>query len=286
MLAHTASASPARELLERAVAKLTAGGVAAPRLDAELLMATACGTSRAKILVELNSPSPEAVARFKDFIARRAAREPLAYITGHREFYALDLIVTPAVLIPRPETETLVEAALAVIARAPGARILDLGTGSGCIALAIASNAPRAQIVATDVSAAALDIARTNAQRLGLSGRIDFVSGDLFAAVDDARFDLIVSNPPYVEDAAALAPEIRDFEPPLALYAGADGLGFYRRIAASIRDHLESGGMLIIEVGAGQAQLVSELCRDSGAVKVDVINDLGGVARVVQARFA
>ncbi len=287
MLARAAtSATFVRDLLDRAVGKLAAAGVADPRLDAELLMAQACGATRAEVLAGLHSPSPEALARFEEFIARRAAREPLAYIAGHREFYALDLIVNPAVLIPRPETEAVVDAALALIAQAPEARILDLGTGSGCIALALAANAPRAHIVAADICAAALEIARANALRLGLSGRVDFVCGDLFEAVKDARFDLVVSNPPYVEDSAPLAPEISDFEPPIALYAGPDGLTFYRRIAASIRGHLESGGTLIVEVGAAQAQAVAGLCRDSGAIKVEVMRDLAGAARVVQARFA
>jgi release factor glutamine methyltransferase len=286
MLARAPSATFARDLLDRAVGKLAAAGVAEPRLDAELLMAQACSVTRAEVLAGFHSLGPEVLCRFQKFIARRAAREPFAYIVGHREFYALDLIVNAAVLIPRPETEALVEAALALIAQAPEARILDLGTGSGCIALALAANAPRAQIVAADVSPAALEIARANAMRLQMTSRVDFVRGDLFEAVKDARFDLVVSNPPYVEDAAAIAPEIRDFEPPIALYAGADGLDFHRRIAASIRRHLEPGGVLIVEVGATQAEAVAGLCRVAGAIKAEVMRDLTGAPRVVQARFA
>lgn len=287
MLARAAtSTTVVRDLLERAVGKLADAGVARPRLDAELLIAHACGATRAEVLAGLDAPSPEALTRFEQFIARRTARAPLAYIVGHREFYALDLIVNPAVLIPRPETEAVVDAALALVARAPDARILDLGTGSGCIALALAANAPRARIVAADISAGALEIARANAMRLGLIDRIDFVAGDLFEALNGARFDLVVSNPPYVEDSAVLAPEIRDFEPRLALFAGPDGLGFYRRIAASIRGHLEAGGTLIVEVGAAQAEAVADLCRDSGATRVDVMRDLAGASRVVQAHFA
>lgn len=283
-----AAASPmlVRDLLDRAIEELAAAGVAEPRLDAELLMAQACGATRAGVLAGFDSPSAEAIERFQKFIARRATREPFAYMVGHREFYALNLIVNAAVLIPRPETETVVETALALIAQAPEARILDLGTGSGCIALALAANALRAKIVATDISLAALEIARANAMRLGLSDRLDFIAGDLFEAVKDARFDLVVSNPPYVEDGAALAPEIRDFEPPIALYAGADGRGFYRRIAASIRAHLEPGGALIVEVGATQAEAVAGLLGAAGAIEIGIIRDLAGAPRVVQARFA
>ncbi|HUY19725.1 MAG TPA: peptide chain release factor N(5)-glutamine methyltransferase [Candidatus Binataceae bacterium] len=280
------AANPVRDSIESAVRRLSHAGVETARLDAELLMAHACGATRAEVLAGRDAPSPQAAAQFEQFVARRAAREPLAYIVGRREFYALDLIVTPAVLIPRPETETVVDAALAFIADAPGARVLDLGTGSGCIAIAIAANAPRARIVATDVSAAALEVARANAMRLHLTARVDFVCGDLFEAVNGARFDLVVSNPPYVEDGATLAPEISDFEPPLALYAGPDGLAFYRRIAASIRDHLEPGGMLIVEVGATQADAVAALCREAGAINVEATRDLAGAQRIVQARFA
>jgi release factor glutamine methyltransferase len=284
MLARAANA--ARDSIESAVRRLSHAGVESARLDAELLMAHASGATRAEVLAGRDAPSPQAAARFEQCVARRAAREPFAYIVGHREFYALDLIVDRNVLIPRPETETLVEAALAFIEDAPDARVLDLGTGSGCLAVAIAANAPRARIVATDVSAAALEVARANATRLNLITRVDFVCGDLFEAVNRARFDLVVSNPPYVEDGAALAPEISDFEPPLALYAGPDGLAFYRRIGASIHDHLEPGGMLMVEVGAGQAEAVAALCREAGAINVELKRDLAGAARVVQARFA
>lgn len=275
-----------RDLLVRAAGALAAAGVADPRLDAELLMAQACGSTRAEVLAGFHSPAPHALRRFQEFVARRAAREPFAYIVGQREFYALDLIVNPAVLIPRPETETVVETALGLIAQKPQARILDLGTGSGCIALAIAANAPHARIVATDISPAALEVARANAMHLRLGGRVDFAGGDLFEAVKDARFDLIVSNPPYVEEGAAIAPEIKDFEPRIALYAGADGLGFYRRIAASVRAHLDAGGALILEVGVAQAEAVSGLFGAAGALEVRVLCDLAGAPRVVQARFA
>jgi release factor glutamine methyltransferase len=272
--------------IESAARRLDAAGIETARLDAEILMAAACGGSRSEVIAGLRLRTSEAVERFRRFISRREKREPLPYIVGHREFYSLNLIVSPAVLIPRPETEAIVDAALAVLSKNPKAHVLDLGTGSGCIALAIAANASCARIVATDVSAAALEIARLNAERLGLSDRVDFRCGDLFDAVDRARFDLIVSNPPYVEEAAALEPEISRFEPPVALYAGADGLEFYRRMAGTVRDHLEPGGNLIVEVGAGQAEPVADLLRKSGAVEILIGRDLAGISRVVRAQFA
>ncbi|SRR5579883_2534214 len=272
--------------LESAAQRLDAAGIETARLDAEVLMAAACGVSRSEVITGLRLPAPEALERFRRFISRRELREPLPYIVGYREFYSLNLIVSPAVLIPRPETEAIVDAALAVLAKNPKAHVLDLGTGSGCIALAIAANTPRARIMATDVSAAALEVARLNAERLGLSDRVDFQCGDLFDAVNRARFDLIVSNPPYVKETAVLAPEISRFEPQVALYAGADGLEFYRRIAATVPDHLEPGGNLIVEVGAGQAGPVAEMLRKSGAVEISIERDLAGISRVVRGRFA
>ncbi len=274
-----------REHLEAAVRTLAAAGIDTARLDAELLMAAACDTERAAIIAGMCSPDREAAARFANLVARRANREPLAYITGHREFYGLDLIVSPAVLIPRPETETVVDAALAILAEKPDAQVLDLGTGSGCIALAIAANAPRARIVASDINVAALEIARANAVRLGLCGRIAFVCTDLFDALGDARFDLIVSNPSYVETGANLAPEVGRFEPPLALFAGADGLAFYRRIAVALRSRPAPTSALIVEVLVDQAQAVADVMRSCGASGMAIKVDLAGVARVVEVRF-
>jgi release factor glutamine methyltransferase len=219
-------------------------------------------------------------------------REPLAYLIGRREFFSLDFEVTPAVLIPRPETETLVGAALEFIAAHPDSRVLDLGTGSGAIAVSIAASAPRARIVATDLSAAALAVARRNAERHGAGARVEFRRADLFEPLDSGaplgRFDLIVSNPPYIEDAAlaSLAPEVARFEPRCALVGGPDGLDFYRRIARAAREHLEPGGATMLEVGAGQAGRVAALLADAGMAPAAVINDLAAVARVVVARRA
>jgi release factor glutamine methyltransferase len=208
--------------------------------------------------------------------------------TGHDvEFFSLDFEVTPAVLIPRPETETLVEAALAFLASRKRARVLDIGTGSGAIAIAIVANAPEARMVATDISNAALEVARRNAIRHRCDARIDFVAGDLFPD-SHSRFDLIVSNPPYIADADfhALAPEIRIYEPRQALVGGGDGLEFYRCIAAGCRSQLVREGAVIMEIGAGQAQTVKALFRSAGFSKIDSIRDLARIERVIRARIS
>jgi release factor glutamine methyltransferase len=280
------AADAAHRSIDAAARILAAAGIDTARLDAELLMAAACGADRAAIVAGSCEPDSAGLARFEALVARRAQRVPLAYLTGHREFYGLDLTVSPAVLIPRPETETVVDAALGWLASRPEARVLDLGTGSGCIAIAIAANAPRARVVASDISAEALEVARANASRLRLAERIEFVFSDLFEALAGERFDLVVSNPPYVEDSAALAPEVERYEPRAALFAGADGLAFHRRMAAALGDHLASGGTALIEVGAGQAAAVAALMRTAGAIETVVTRDLAGVERVVQARFA
>lgn len=292
-----ASRTPLRAVLERAAEALTAAGIDSARLDAELLMAAALDSDRIKVLAGAVELSRGTLLRYQGLIARRTAREPLAYIVGRKEFFSLELEVNPAVLIPRPETEVVVAAALEAATRWPDCSILDLGTGSGAIALAIAAGSSRTQIVATDVSEQALEVARRNALRLGLNERIEFRLGDCWAACASSNwgsrpeirgFDLVVSNPPYIENRELdrLAPEIARFEPRLALAGGIDGLDFYRRICGGVRSYLKPGGELIVEVGAGQARPVVALCRAAGCAETVVINDLAGCQRVVRARFA
>lgn len=292
-----ASQSPLRAVLERAAEALTEAGVDSARLDAELLMAAALDSDRIKLLAGAVELSKGALLRYQGFIARRVAREPLAYILGRKEFFSLELEVNPAVLIPRPETEAVVTAALEAATRWPDRSILDLGTGSGAIALAIAASSSRTRIVATDVSEQALEVARRNALRLGLNERIEFRRGDCWAALaasgggsrpELGGFGLVVSNPPYIEnrELERLAPEIARFEPRVALAGGIDGLDFYRWICAGVRSYLKPGGELIVEVGAGQADSVAALCRAAGCAETVVINDLAGCQRVVRARFA
>ena len=239
-------------------------------------MAAAAGVSRAAVIADSIHLDADVMARFERMVGRRTAREPLAYIVGHREFYSLEFVVRPGVLIPRPETETVVEAALGFLRERPAAKVLDIGTGSGAIAIAMAANAPEAQIVAIDISKVSLEVAGENARRHGCAGRIAFVEAD-YAALDAralpfASFDLIVSNPPYITEAElpALAPEVRDFEPRLALDGGVDGMEFYRKIAAGLARWLAPEGEVILEVGAGQAEAVEAIIVDAMRIRSQI----------------
>lgn len=273
-----------------ASARLTRAGVASARLDAELLMAAAAGVSRTAIIMGAAQIDAAAQGRFEQMVARRAAREPLAYIVGRREFFSLEFAVRSGVLIPRPETETVVEAALDFLSRRSAATVLDIGAGSGAIAIAIAANAPAARIVALDISKASLEVAADNARRHRCVDRITFLESDCFAALEDDRspFDLIVSNPPYVAEAdlATLTPEVRDFEPRSALEGGHDGLEFYRKIADGLARWLVRRGEVILEVGAGQADAVETMIRAAGCDTSVRMCDLAGVERVVRSRRA
>ena len=289
----TEARMPEREAaaaIAAASARLARAGVASARLDAELLMAAAARASRAAVVSGAMQIDAVDLGRFEQMVSRRAAREPLAYIVGQREFFSLEITVGPGVLVPRPETETVVEAALDFLRGRPAATVLDLGTGSGAIAIAIAKNAPTARIVALDISKVSLEIAADNARRHRCMDRITFVQGDCFAALDQSRspFDLIVSNPPYVAGAelATLEPEVRDFEPRIALEGGRDGLEFYRKIADGLALWLVCGGEVILEVGAGQADAVETMMHAAGCDTSVRMCDLAGVERVVRARRA
>jgi release factor glutamine methyltransferase len=276
-----------RDALADASTRLRDAGVATPQLDAELLLAHACGTTRTRLLTSMHDELPaRAGGVFSDFAARRLRREPLAYIVGHQEFWSLDLTVTPAVLIPRPETERLVEIALAFAAAAPCVRIADVGTGSGCIAIALATELSNVEICATDASVPALAIARANATRLGVTDRVRFASGDLLTPiVDAAPFDLICSNPPYVAttDADSLQPEL-SYEPASALFAGNDGLAVIRCLLSQARPLLTRHGALLIEIGFGQAEAVRALAEAAGFTRVEIVDDYAGIPRVLVAR--
>jgi release factor glutamine methyltransferase len=268
--------TPVREALDSAVIALTAAGVDTPRLDAEVLLAHALGIDRLTLLVDGEAPvQGRAVRAFQDAVRRRSVgREPVAYITGVKGFRHLDLHVDPRVLIPRPETETLVEAALGL---ARGARVVDVGTGSGAVALALKDERPDLVVTATDVSEDALVVARANAQRLGLD--MSFLRADLLDGV--AEVDAVVSNPPYVEDGAELAPEIARHEPAGALFAGLDGLAVVRRLVAQAAER--EAAFLALEVGDGQALAVEELVRAAGFARTERRADLAGIDRVVTA---
>jgi release factor glutamine methyltransferase len=249
-----------------------------PRLDAELLLCELLGCNRAGLLIrEDDTLSADTALRYAALIERRQLGEPVAYLTGRREFWSLDLQVSPAVLIPRPDTELLVEWALERLRGLSAPRIADLGTGSGAIALALASERPDAQVFAVDASADALSQASHNARLLGLE-RVEFRLGDWFAPLANERFDLIVSNPPYVAEQDPHLDALR-FEPRRALTAGADGLADLRRIAAAAPSHLKSGASLLLEHGADQGEAVRALLRQHGYGNVETRRDLNGLER-------
>ena len=267
----------ARDALDSAEVALSAAGVDTPRLDAEVLLAYVLGTDRPRLAVDRERPvEGPAVRAFQDAVRRRAVeREPVAYITGMRGFRRIDVGVDPRVLIPRPETEELVEAALELPTRA---RVVEVGTGSGAVALALKDERGDLEVLATDVSEGALAVARANATRLGLDVR--FLHADLLEGVPGA--DAVLSNPPYVEDGTALEPEIARHEPAGALFAGPDGLAVIRRLAAQAGR--SPARLLALEVGIGQAPAVAVLVRDAGFDAVEIRRDLAGIERVVIGR--
>lgn len=285
-------------MLAAAERELTACGIDTPRLDAEVLLAGALGVSRTTLYARLaNMPSAAQRAAFRQRLMRRTRREPIAYIIGKQEFWSLEFAVEPGVLIPRPETELVVETSLGLFGSHDTAapRIADIGTGSGCIAIALATELPHARCWGVDRSPAALTVARRNAHRHGVTPRIRLWCGDLFdAATARSEFDLIVTNPPYVATSclnrgSGLAPEVRDWEPRSALDGGPDGLDYYRRLLGSRSwngiDHLRTGGWFVAEIGCDQQNAVRALAgerRDLSFVRC--VQDYAGRDRVVVFR--
>jgi release factor glutamine methyltransferase len=274
------------DALNAAIDALTAAGVESPRLDAELLLAAAAGVDRERLVAEPEaSLAPSAGRQFGAMVRRRLRREPVAYILGRKWFRDLELEVDRRVLIPRPETELLVEVGLELRPR----RALEVGTGSGAVALALAAELPGVEVLASDSSAAALEVARSNARRLGLADRFHLLPGML---PDGGEFDLLLANLPYVAEAdwQRLAPEIRDWEPREALLAGGDGLAAIRALLAAVRERERRGRAIAeavaLEVGAGQAARVSALLADAGYPRSEVRLDLAGTERLVLARRA
>jgi release factor glutamine methyltransferase len=258
-----------------------------PVIDARLLLEAAAGATRADLLNDPHRPLTEAQVEALDgFLARRERREPIAHILGRKGFWSIMLSVSPAVLTPRPDTELVVIMALERLETAAPARILDLGVGSGAILLAVLAERPAAKGLGVDISEDALAVARENAANLGLGPRAALLRGDWTAGLEDASFDLVLSNPPYIPsgDIEGLDPEVRQYEPRAALDGGPDGLDAYRDLAPEIIRVLKPGGAFIVEIGHDQGQAVSALFAAAGAEALDLRQDLGGRDRVVAGR--
>jgi release factor glutamine methyltransferase len=270
-----------RELLVSAADELERAGCPSPRVDAEWLLAHALGTTRTELYVDGDHPAAQEERRFHELVARRAQREPLAYVLGEWGFRRLTLSVDSRVLVPRPETESLVERCLALLAGLPEPRVLDVGVGSGAIALAIADEHPGASVVATDSSPEALAVAEENRRRTGLTERVELVHGELFAGVE-GRFDLVVSNPPYVppDEIDRLDPEVARYEPREALVA----CGTTEAIAEQAQTVLVPGGSLVLETADSEAATVAELLTRLGYEDVSIGKDLAGRERIVDGR--
>lgn len=277
------------ELLRWTTGHFAARGIDTARLDAECLLAHALGSDRLRLYLDFEKPVEAAErAHFRELVRRRAGdRVPVSQLIGRREFWSLSLLVSPQVLTPRPDTETLVAVALALAPEREAALdVLEIGTGSGAIALAFATERPRARIVATDASPAALAVARANAARLGLEGRIRFAEGDAYAAAGDERFDLVVSNPPYLADAEAvgLAPELAH-EPREALFAGPLGTELLERLATEAPGRLRPGGAIALEIAPQQARAVAGFLARAALEGIATHPDLARRPRVVSARM-
>ena len=273
------------EVLRLSTAHLERHGSPSARLDAELLLGHALGLGRVELYTGFERPLGEdELAECRELIARRAKREPVAYILGRWGFRGLDLEVDRRVLVPRPETELLVDRGLALLDGVAGPAVLDVGTGSGAIALALASELPEARVAGCDVSGDALEVARANGERLGVE--VEWVASDILAGVEGRRFHLVVSNPPYVAagEIEALEPEVRDWEPRGATVAGETGLEAIERLVAQAPAALEPGGALVLEVGAGQAAAVAALLEGAGLAGVGRDPDHAGIERIVWGR--
>jgi release factor glutamine methyltransferase len=276
------------QALGEAVRRLSGAGIESAGREARLLLGHVAGLAPATLIgwPETELPAP-ALAAFDAAVERRCRREPVSRILGRREFWSLDLALGPATLDPRPDSETLVEAALALLPDRDGSRrVLDLGTGSGCLLLALLGEWPNAVGLGLDRAEAAVRTARDNARALGLDGRARFVVGDWTQALGEAGFDLVVANPPYVETAAIdrLEPEVRLHDPRAALDGGPDGLGCYRAILGDLGRILVPGGLVVLELGQGQAGSVAELVRAGGLEPVGLRHDLAGIERAFIGR--
>jgi release factor glutamine methyltransferase len=281
------------EAINNAATRFTAAGIGTPRLDAEVLLRHALNKDRAWLLTHFHDTLEEEIRRiFEQAVERRTKREPLQYITGKQEFWGLEFAVSPEVLIPRPETELIIETVLNSLRdRDKACTLVDLCTGSGCIAVVLASELPAARVIATDKSTKALAVARENASSHDVLDRILFIEGDLTAPLEsldiDGQVDIIVSNPPYVrsDDYPTLQPEVKDYEPALALFGGPKGTEVHQRIINAAVRYLKSNGLLIMEMGIGQAETLANNLKEDGRYRsLEILRDLAGIERVIVAR--
>ncbi len=276
-----------KDFYEKGIMKLERAGITEAKLDARLLLEYACGTDHSTLYAHPDKEvSDEEASKYEELLSRREKREPVAYILGKWDFMGLSFIVSKDVLIPEQDTEVLVEEALRYCE--DGMRVLDLCTGSGCIALSILNYTNDTNAVCTDISEDALVVAKNNAKSLGFTDRAEFIKTDLFPDEGTGKFDVIVSNPPYIETAVidTLAPEVKDYEPMLALDGSSDGLAFYRRIVSKAGEYLFSSGYLIMEIGYDQAEAVKALLTENGKYHdIEVIKDYAGNDRVVRACY-
>jgi release factor glutamine methyltransferase len=279
--------STIRELLGPAREYLEGRGVPSPKLDAEYLLAHVLGVPRLELYLDHDRElDPAEVDSLRELVRRRGKREPLAYVLGSWSFYGLELHCDARALVPRPETEILVEHCLALLQGIAAPSIVDVGTGTGAIALALAARLPEASVTAIDSSAGALALAAENAALNGLGERVELLQGDLLAPVAGRRFDLVASNPPYVAEGDHVDPEVSGYEPALAVFAGDGGRAVLERLAHDARAALLPGGRLVVELGEGQAPWLAEQLDGLGYEAVEVTRDLRAVERVVSARLA
>lgn len=274
--------------LKAAADRLADAGIPDARREAASLLEFVLQKPRSFVIAhpEYDLP-PESLALYHEALGRREGREPFHYITGIREFYGLDIRVTPDVLIPRPETEMLVQRSIEFLGERSGARVLEIGVGSGCISVAILKFVPLAEVVGVDVSSPALKVARSNAETHGVLSRIDLLRSDVYSALDDQPFDLIVTNPPYipVAELAGLEPEVRDFEPRTALTDGGNGLSIIEEVISRASEFLVSGGMLLMEIGHDQANTVEAMLDKGRWRSYRFLNDLQDIRRILEARL-
>lgn len=278
-----------RRVLKWTTAHLDGKGCESPRLDAEVLLAHARGCERVELYIRFTEVVTDTQrAEMREMVQRRANLEPVAYLVGHREFFGLDFRVTSDVLIPRPDTETLVMEALEAARTVAQPRILEIGTGSGCVAITCAARTPTAEITAVDICDRALAVARENAGKHKVGERVRFLEGDLFTPLEaDERFDIVVSNPPYIRDdeAETIQPDVGRHEPSLALFSGADGLDVIRRLVSETPDYLVGGGRLFFEIAPEQSDAVQGLLSATGRYdEIRFIKDLAGAIRVAASR--